>query len=238
MGEYRSKLSDISGNFRVRDIQKERYLSLFNVKIPKALEDAAFENENFKITYKLLSSGKLGVYEKGKTSSQKLTVQARVVSKRPSDLGAEIVVPIDIVELPQYTDDGFIVNGTRYEILGKYEPATGWYLNDKGEMSLNVASGMPFQIVVNSGIIKISLKSKTMNMAVFMKALTGLSYFDLAKMIGINLECVANTFLSSPVEKSVQECVSEVANFIFKNKVVVDIHNGGTGLHRRVETFG
>lgn len=225
MGEYKSKLSDISGNFRVRDIQKERYLSLFNVKIPKALEDAAFENENFKITYKLLSEGKLGIYEKGKTSSQKLTVQAKVVSKRSSDLGAEIVVPIDIVELPQYTDDGFIVNGTRYEILGKYEPATGWYLNNKGEMSLNVASGMPFQIIVNSGIIKIALKGKKMNMAVFMKALTGLSYLDLAKMIGLNLECVANTFLSSPVEKSVQECVSEVANFIFKNKVTVDIYN-------------
>ena len=115
-------------------------------------------------------------------------------------------------DIPQYTDMGFIIDGNRYSIISKYDKISGWYFITKdNEFSVSMFtpanSGEAFTIALKSGRkggLKVLRGGRQIDLPVFLKAVTKLSYGELRSYLGDNLSTM-NEFLGD--EDSTEKCV-------------------------------
>lgn len=122
-----------------------------------------------------------------------------------------------LLHIPHRAFDGYKLKGSKKQITNLYEKAKGWHFcKDKEGRKIATFSSdfsksakrLSCNIVVNKYINELELdfgKGKRVNLAVFLKALTGESFLDIMSRIEITSAEIINTF--SVDEPSVIECV-------------------------------
>lgn len=150
------------------------------------------------------------------------------VSVTNNTTGESFTIQVPVCDIPIHTELGYKVNGTLYTGVNVDTRRSGWYItpqrtNGKKELILELVpnSGRRITMKEKYGEIYISTVSQKkregfMSLAVFLKALTGKTYLELAKLLGIKNTYILSTF-DDQNELNRDRCIDEVVSHMFDN---------------------
>lgn len=185
--------------------------------IKELYESFKSENDKYKLEFLYVEPIIDPQYEIASTMSCSLNCVVRVTDKLSGEVAT---APIYLLELLLKGSMGAKIDGTNYEYCALNDRASGWYnvrTNDSDgqklpSLELRPARGRSLYMVYKKGYFNVIFKSskggkRVLNLAVFLKAFTGLTYREILSYIGIRNRVISRTFIN---EKSYEECVNIV----------------------------
>lgn len=160
--------------------------------------------DKYGISFSLIESPQNPYLEMSDTTSVLVSCSVEVSNK---ENGEQIILPVPLLEVPVRTSMGLKIDGTNYELCSLNERACGWYhslvKNSSGEMSpileLIPKHGRSLKFIYKNNLIYVKIGSKTsstVELGIFLKAMTGKSYRQLLKEIGIRNRFVSGTLVN------------------------------------------
>lgn len=204
---------------------EEQYL------LKELFQDFNSENLKYKIEFNYLEPIIDPYIELASTMSCSLNCVIKITNLITNE---SITAPLYLMELPLKGSMGLKIDGTNYEYCSINDRASGWYnvhtRDSSGKrltsLELRPASGRNLVMVYNNGYFDVVFKSKKggnrkINLAVFLKAISGLTYREILSYIGVRNRIISRTFVD---EKSYEECVNAVLDVLIPSKGNVKSH--------------
>ena len=182
----------------------------------------SMDYDKYKINFSLVETPPNPYIEIQNTTSELVSCTVEVSNKED---GEQIILPVALMEVPLRTSMGLKIDGTNYEICSLNERANGWYhveaKNSSGELlpvlELIPEHGRNLKFLSKNGILYVKIgsgKSSLVNLGVFLKAMTRLSYRQLLKLLGVRNRFIASTLVN---ELSFEESVDAVLKVLLPN---------------------
>lgn len=160
--------------------------------------------DKYGINFSLIESPQNPYLEMSDTTSVLVSCSVEVSNK---ENGEQIILPVPLLEVPVRTSMGLKIDGTNYELCSLNERACGWYhslaKNSNGTMSpileLIPKHGRSLKFIYKNNLIYVKIGSKSssiVELGIFLKAMTGKSYRQLLKEIGIRNRFVSSTLVN------------------------------------------
>ena len=215
-------------------------IDILKEKLPVLVDDCSIDSDYYSVRHQYLDL--LPFTELAKTTYTLVRCITRVDNVSTGE-SFKTIVPI--LKVPCKTEHGFKINGTFYKALGLDKRATGWYITTQ---SINAQKQLILELVPESGIritflcknneICVSLGSqkkmdKKISLGVFLKAITGKSYTELAVSLGIRNRLIS-TSLASDYELSRDECIQLTIDCLVKDSSYLEGDYKFRELKRRI----
>lgn len=175
-------------------------------QLPDIIKGCNSDGDIYSISYDYIPT--IETPESSYTVSTCITVIATV---RNNITGQALRTPITLMQLPIPTDLGYKVSGTFYTMMGIDRRASGWYITTQSSsnkekeliMELIPSAGLRITMYNRYGEIAVTLGSQKrnkhkINLGIFLKALTGKTYKELAVSLGIRNRYVVSTLVNEP----------------------------------------
>lgn len=181
--------------------------------LPDLIKGCGVETEMYKIDYEYIPSSESN--EVDQTVSEYVSVVVHIKNKMT---GQAIRHSATLLEVPVETPFGYKINGTFYTPMGVDMRAPGWYIthqgkDNKGNPNL-ICEFIPLaglRITMDSRYSDINVmlgsqkkKDSKIPIGVFLKALTGKTYKELALKLGVKNKYVVSSLINEP---SRDECI-------------------------------
>lgn len=175
----------------------------------------SMDYDKYKINFSLIETPPNPYIEIQNTTSELVSCTVEVSNR---ENGEQIILPVALMEVLLRTSMGTKIDGTNYEVCSLNERANGWYhveaKNSSGDLlpvlELIPEHGRNLKFLSKNGIIYVKIgngKSSLVNLGVFLKAMTKLSYRQLLKLLGVRNRFIASTLVN---ELSYEESVDAV----------------------------
>jgi DNA-directed RNA polymerase beta subunit/DNA-directed RNA polymerase beta' subunit len=190
------------------------YIDLKNT-LRSFIENCGTSTEFYSVTYDLIDS-----VETPESSSTVYLPVSVMVKIRNLITGQWQKMPVSVLHVPAETYLGYKINGTFYSMMGVDKRAPGWCLTKSNKhliMEMIPSHGSKLTMAGSYGeiFIKIGSNKRKINGGVFLKALTGKSFDELALKLGMKNRYIISTLIEEP---SREECIRAVLEAIREGK--------------------
>lgn len=228
----------MTGN--VKDMQKASFQELVTKKIPSMILETKAEIGDYALTFKPMDvSNSILLTDANGTEYNSIKAECTLSMK---STGECVEFNVELLRVPVLHELGFMIKGNYMQQLDIYERAAGWnFYKDKklGECAnliaengrslyFNYGSVGPYvRFLVHGENKKVKVRVST-----FLRVLLGCSNAELVSMFGYNNPFVIEAFGAHADERSIDECIKEVARALLNDN---DCANSRTVLNLRDE---
>lgn len=187
-------------------------LNIENFK--KVIESCSVDRDNYSVKFTYLPVITNAVKEENGTRFYYLSTQVEVKDKTT---GEEETFVADILKVPAYSESGFTIRGKSKQVVSNYTKSYGWYLSD--HLKLYPQYGYHLGVIEHNYQLYVTTgdapKDPKVPLAIFLKALTGNSFSELAERIGMDSIYVMRSFsIPEPVQT---ECVTQCIKSLLRD---------------------
>lgn len=183
-------------------------------KIVEVLDSVGVDNDTHKIKFTLIPTTSSDVREENGTRFFDLRAQVDAESKLERE---KISFVADLLKVPSPGEGGYVVKGKSRQVIAKYTMSYGWYVSKATKalkvdhLKLSSEKGPNLLIFVNNFELRVttgktSKMDESIPLAVFLKALSGNTFAQLARKIGPNTVYSQMSFPTTG-EPTRMECV-------------------------------
>lgn len=183
-------------------------------RLKEIFEQSSVDNERYSAKYNMMDIADSSVYF---TETKTALVTVRAVSDIVlKTTGETLSLPFNVVKVPHFGSNGYIINGKNKQLIDLYERAKGWYIektkDDSFILVLRPDRGSFLRFEHRNLIMYVQqqegINVPKVEVSVFLKALTGKTFSELQMSIGVLNEYMDATF--SIPEPTRSECVDKV----------------------------
>lgn len=195
------------------------YTELGN-SLGEIIKSCSIDNELFSVDYEYSKTAPTP--DSAKTVSAYINVLVTITNRYTQET---VKTSTAVLEVPVKTSLGYKIEGTYYSMMGIDKRASGWYIAQKNENGHKVIIE---ELIPDSGLrlklfelykelcITIGANKRNkdkINVGVFLKALTGKSYKELALLLGIHNKYIQSTLVNEPTR---DQCIDKTLGGIMK----------------------
>lgn len=175
-----------------------------NYNFRELISSFSTDLDKYSIDFSLMESPQNPYLEVLDTTSTTVSCIVNITNK---ESGEQIILPVSLLEVPIKTSMGLKIDGTNYELCSLNERACGWYhslsKNSANELvpilELVPKHGRSLKFICKNNIIQVKIGSKNSSLVgvgIFLKAMTGKSYRQLLKDIGIRNKFITASLIN------------------------------------------
>lgn len=188
----------------------KKYLKVVE-ELRNLIDNFSYDYDSYSIDFKMINTRSNSVTES--TLFVPITVEVTVTDNVK---GNKVSKFINVCDVPVDSSMGFKLSGTYYAMNSENSRAPGWYLAD---IRIKSAREMALEFIPKSGmhitsycrndeiLVDVGSATKFVNLGVFLKALTGKTFAEIAIKLGYKNRLVSTTLLEEPDR---DECITKV----------------------------
>ena len=188
----------------------KKYLEVVN-ELENLIKSYSYNCDEYSVEFNMVKTKPANYTDS--TVTTPVTVAVTVTS---NITGSKLTKHLNILDVPVDTAMGYKLNGTYYSMMSIDRRAPGWYISDQRidngrilSLEFIPESGMHILCFCNNDelIVRVGTGKNSVNLGIFLKALTGRSFSELALKLGYRNRLVTTT-LCHEVDRD--ECIENV----------------------------
>lgn len=226
----------------IKDVQKESFQNLINTVIPDIISNTKETFGDYEFSAKPMFAGN-SIVLIDQTGTEYYSIKADCML-RNTVTGEKVEFDVELLRVPVLQELGFKIKGNYMQQLDVYERATGWnFYSDKnaGECAALIAGNkrsIYFNRTSKGPSIRFLLhgenKKAKIRISTFFRAIAEKSNEELISQFGYNNPFVIEAFGAYGDNRSIDECIRDVAAAVLNNGKVED--STVLNLKRSIET--